>query len=343
MKVGIEHEFVFKDDRGNYLDFENAEYSRFKQIVDTLPYVENDDRYFDCKSLEDIPKRCYVEGFERYDLNGKVVTTIPVSLEIRTLPHTTIDALIKDFTATYTQVMNSAASFGLSPLLTSCHPYKMFDTFSQPLNITERTLRTDEQLDRVYKSMFIYGLHVNVSIKDMTKEQMADLVQKVNFYAPFIIPFSFSSPFYNTKVFKGVSCRNYFKNETYNLVQLQKRKEINVIEFSGFDSCGDTKLLKSLLLLFKGLLLDQTLIQKALSKDVNLVKRSSLHGFTDEVIKQGGLTVLNAAKVALKEEGDALEYLEIMLHTNDSYAARMKRTYQETGDVIEAISGRYDY
>ena len=304
MKVGIEHEFVFKDDRGNYLDFENAEYSRFKQIVDTLPYVENDDRYFDCKSLEDIPKRCYVEGFERYDLNGKVVTTIPVSLEIRTLPHTTIDALIKDFTTTYTQVMNSAASFGLSPLLTSCHPYKMFDTFSQPLNITERTLRTDEQLDRVYKSMFIYGLHVNVSIEDMTKEQMVDLVQKVNFYAPFIIPFSFSSPFYNAKVFKGVSCRNYFKNGTYNLVQLQKRKEINVIEFSGFDSCGDTKLLKSLLLLFKGLLLDKTLSKRALSQDAELLKRSALQGFEDKTIKEEGLTVLNAAKSALKEEGN---------------------------------------
>ena len=42
IKIGIEHEFVFKDNHDNYLDFENTEYKLFKRIVDTFPYIEND-------------------------------------------------------------------------------------------------------------------------------------------------------------------------------------------------------------------------------------------------------------------------------------------------------------
>jgi len=343
MRIGIEHEFVFKDCKDNYLDFENAEYSLFKQIVDTFPYFKNDDTIFDCKSLEYTPKRCYVEGFERYDINGNVVATIPKGLEIRTLPHTTVNAVINDFTSTYTQIMNSAASFGLYPLLTSCHPYKILDSFQQPLNKTEMTLRTEERLIRVSRSMLLHGLHVNVSMSDMSNKQMIDLVQKVNYYAPFIIPFSFSSPFYNGEVFEGLSYRNYSRVGIRNLARLQNRKGIDVLEFAGFDSCGDTRLLKLLLLLLKGLLLDKTLQKRVQHQDAKLLKQSSLLGFADEVIKYEGLIVLNAAKTALKEEGKALEYLETMLKTNDSYAARMKHTYLEADSITKVISNRYDY
>ena len=343
MRIGIEHEFVFKDRVGNYLDFENTEYSLFKKIVDAFPYIENDDKYFDCKSLEHKPKRCYVEGFERYDLDGNLTETIPKGLEIRTLPHTAVNTIIDEFTSTYTQMINSAASFGLYPLLTSCHPYKILNTFSQPLNDTEKTLRTEKQLDIACKSMFLHGLQINISMSDLSKSEMIDLVQKVIYYTPFIIPYSFSSPFYNGKRFEGLCYRSYFTAEAREVVKLHDRNGTYVLEFGGFDACGDAQLLKLLLLLFKGLLLDKTLTKRALSQDAERMKQSSIKGFEDKMIKEEGLIVLNAAKAALKEEGDALEYLETMLQTNDSYAARMKQSYQETGDIIGAISNRYDY
>jgi len=343
MRIGIEHEFVFKDNSGNYLDFSNAEYSLFQEIVDAFPYFENDDAFFDCKSLEHRPKRCYVEGFERYDTNGQLVETTPKGLEIRTLPHTTVNAVIEDFTSSYTQAMHIVASFGLSPLLSSSNPYKTSVMFKQPLNQTEIALRTDEELAIAVKSMLLHGLHVNVSMSNLSKEQMVDLIQKVNYYAPFIIPFSFSSPFYNGEAFTGLCYRNYIGAKTRKVIQLQNRKGIDVLEFGGFDACGDPKLLRSLLLLFKGLLLDKTLTKRALFQDAERMKQSSLKGFEDKMIKEEGLIVLQAAKAALKEEGDALEYLETMLYANDSYAARMKRVYRETGDIMESISNRYNY
>ena len=343
MRIGIEHEFVFKDNSGNYLDFNNAEYLLFQEIVDLFPRFENDDTVFDCKSLEHTPKRCYVEGFERYDARGKLIETIPKGLEIRTLPYTTVDAVIKDFTSSYTQVMQIAKNFGFSPLLTSYHPYKTSVIFKKPLNQMEIVLRTDGERDIAMNAMLWHGLHVNVSMSDLSKEQLIDLIQKVNYYVPYMIPFSFSSPFYKGEEFEGLSYRTYRRSKTRKVIQIQNRKGINVLEFRGFDACGDAKLLKSLLLFFKGLLLDKTLRKRAVSQDAECMKQSALKGFEDEMIKEEGLLVLQAAKAALKEEGDVLEGLEMMLHTNDSYAARMKQSYRETDDIMESISNRYNY
>ncbi len=343
MRIGIEHEFVFKDESDAYLDFETAEYSVFQKIIDAFPYFEGDDTIFDCKSLEQKPKRCYVEGFERYDINGQLLETVPKGLEIRTLPHTTIDAVVKDFTNSYAKLMHIIEKFGFSPLLTSLHPFKSSIHFNEPLNKTEIALRTEDELKIATNALLWHGIHVNVSIDNTTKEQMMDLLHKVNYYVPYIIPFSFSSPFHDGKLFDGLSYRTYRKAKTRKVIQLQNRKGVDVLEFRGFDSCGDERLLKSLLLLYKGLLIDKTLTKRASFQDSELLERSALKGFEDETIRNEGLNVIKAAKAALQDEGKALKMLEDMLYTNDSYASRMKRTYLKTGSIMKSISNRYCY
>jgi len=343
MKMGVEHEFVFKDDRGTYLDFETAEYSIFQKIINEFPYFENDDTFFDCKSLEQKPKRCYIEGFERYDINGKLIETVPKGLEIRTLPHTNIDTVIKDFTNSYTCLMRSAEKFGFSPLLTSIHPFKSSVHFKKPLNRAEIALRTDEELTIATDALLWHGIHINVSISSASKEQMTDLLQKVNYYAPYIIPFSFSSPFHDGKVFDGLSYRTYRKAKTRKVIQLQNRKGVYVLEFRGFDSCGDVKLLKSLLLLYKGLLLDKSLKQRASFQNPELLEHSALKGFEDETIRKEGLNVLKAVRTVIQDEKEALQMLENMLYINDSYASKIKQIYLETGDIMKSISNRYHY
>lgn len=341
--IGIEHEFAFKDLNDNYLDFENSKFETFQHIVNAFPYHEGDEKYFECKSLEKRPKRCYVEGFERYDIDGQLTHTIPKGLEIRTLPHTSIDALIEEFSISFTQMKKIAENYGLSPLLAPFNPFKTSVTLNEPLNHTELALRTDKELDIAYKSLLLNGLQVNISIRNFSKEELDDLVQKINYYVPFMIPYSFSTPFYGGDLFDGLSYRQYFRTKMRNLAQLRIRKGINIIEFEGFDSPDDKNLLKLLLLFFKGFLLDDTLKQRALSQNAKLLKRSSLKGFADEVIREEGRKVLHAAKMALKEEGDALDYLETILQTNESNAVKMKRTYRETGDIMTAISNKYDY
>ncbi|UFH58976.1 glutamate-cysteine ligase family protein [Sulfurovum mangrovi] len=343
VQIGIEHEFVFKDKNGTYLDFETAKFPVFQQIVDAFPYFENDDKFFDCKSLERKPKRCYVEGFERYDREGKLLETTPKGLEIRTLPHRDIDALVSEFTTSYRVLMKIAKGFGFSPLLTSLHPFKNSVIFDHPLNQTEVDLRTPEELKIAVNALLWHGLHVNVSIKGYTEEQMMDLIYKLNYYTPFIIPFSFSSPFYEGKLFDGLSYRTYKKaNKARKAAQLQNRKGNYVIEFRGYDACGDARLLKALIMLIKGLLLDETLDHRAEKQDPEMLKLSAMKGFEDARIKEQGLKVLKAVKNTIADS-QTVEQLEEMLHKNLSYAATMKQSFLATGDILESISNRYEY
>ncbi|MFT7824133.1 MAG: hypothetical protein ABXS92_05160, partial [Sulfurimonas sp.] len=193
-------------------------------------------------------------------------------------------------------------------------------------------------------AMLFHGLHINLSIDNLRKEKLLEYVNKMNYYLPFFLPFGFSSPFYDNDLFEGFSYRIFRRAQTRKLVRMQKRKEVDVIEFAGFNACGDSKLLKSLILLLKGILLDKTLTKRAATQDAELVKLSALKGFEDESIKKGGLLVLEAAKAALeKDEAEVLESLKTMLSTNNSYAKRVKESYLKTGDIIGSASDRYDF
>ncbi len=343
LKIGIEHEFVFKNMDGTYLDFETAKFSVFQQIVDTFPYFENDDKFFECKSLETKPKRCYVEGFERYDISGQLVETIPKGLEIRTLPHENLDDLLSEFAHSYFELMKITKDFDFSPLLTSLHPFKNSVTLTKPLNQTELDLRTAEEFNIAINALLWHGLHINVSIEGYSEEQMIDLVYKINYYAPFIIPFSFSSPFYEGKLFEGLSYRTYKKaNKARKAAELQIRKGNYVIEFRGYDACGDIQLMKALILLVKGLVLDKTLDRRATKQDPEMLKRAALKGFEDETIKNQGIKVLQAVKNII-EDNEIYDLLMEMIYKNDSYSAKIKKTFLETGDILQSISDRYEY
>lgn len=343
LKIGIEHEFVFQDTNGVYLDFENAAYETFQKIVDAFPHFEQDTAFFDCKSLEKQPKRCYVEGFERYSENGELLETVPKGLEIRTLPHFSIDDVVKEFADSYLKVMEIASTFGLSPLLTSYHPFKTTVDFASPLNKKELSLRSEEWLEVAFNSMLLHGIQINVSLPQGSKEELIDLLNKVNYYMPFIIPFAFSSPFSKSGTFEGLSYRTYFRSGTRHLARIQKRKGVDVIEFAGLDACGDIQLLRALLLLYEGLLLDRSLNKRAELHNREVVKLSALKGFSDAKIKEGGVQVLEAVKEHFAQEPELWHMLYKMLEKNDSYAARMKLAYAQNGSIMECISNQYAY
>lgn len=342
LKVGFEQEFVFADNEGRYLDSDVVDYSLFSNIVDDFPAYEDDDLYLECKSLERYPKRCYVEGFERHDADGRIIETLPKGLEIRTLPHTSVAGVIEEFRNSYNTVMYLAKRAGLSPVLTSRHPFKSSLAMESHLGEGESKTRTKQELAIAMRSMLSHGLHVNVSLGDVPREKMLDLVAKINYYAPALIPWSFSSPFYDCQVFDGLSYRNYFRAGTRKLVELHDRQGLLILEFRAFDSCANTRLLQALLNLFCGFLLDESLPGRLSEQDPERLKLSSTIGFDDPSLRQEGLLILRASQAAL-DQGESLVFLESMLLGNDSYARRMKDMYAETGSFMKCISGQYDY
>jgi gamma-glutamyl:cysteine ligase YbdK (ATP-grasp superfamily) len=343
MKIGIEHEFVFKNPNGDYLDFANTEYTLFQKIVDDFPCEKSDSQYFECKSLETQPKRCYIEGFERYDEEGKVVATIPKGLEIRTTPHSSCDELIAEFVSSYHYMENAAKKFGLSPLLVCWHPFKDTVVFNQPFNQTEQKIRTKEEAERASHSMLSSGMHFNVSVPSLTSmEQMQQLLYKINYYTPFIIPYSFSSPFSKSMI-PCLSNRNYnLYLDRWPIAYIATRKNNIIIEFRGFDACGDAKLLKALILLFKALIAETALQGKALYPDKKLLTSSVCYGFDDPVIKKEGKALLNTLQEKIADE-EAIILLRTILDNNNSYAKRMREIYTKTGDIIQTVSNQYRY
>jgi hypothetical protein len=91
------------------------------------------------------------------------------------------------------------------------------------------------------------------------------------------------------------------------------------------------------------LLLDESLPGTAPQQDPERVKLASLRGFDDPSLRQEGRLVLRAARAAWNGGDESFDLLETMLQDNDSYAARMKARYAETGCIMDCISGQYSY
>jgi hypothetical protein len=172
---------------------------------------------------------------------------------------------------------------------------------------------------------------------------MLGLADKVNYYLPALIPWSFSSPFHQGQAFEGLCCRNYYRAHGRRMVDLHSRRGAGVLEFRGFDACGDARLLTAIVQLFCGFLLDESLPGTTPQQDPERLKRSSIRGFDDPSLREEGQLILRAARSAFNGGGDSFELLESMLRENDSYAARMKRRYAETGCIMDCISGQYSY
>jgi hypothetical protein len=172
---------------------------------------------------------------------------------------------------------------------------------------------------------------------------MQDLVEKINHYTPSLVPWSFSSPFCNGVVFDGLCARNHSRASTRSMAGLYNRQGIQVLEFRGFDAISDSRLLTALLKVFCGFLLEKSLQGRASVQDPDRLIRSSLYGFSDPEFKAEGLAILKEAKPALAEDPDSLELLEKMLEHNDSSSARMKQCYVDSGNIMDCISGRYDF
>ena len=212
----------------------------------------------------------------------------PKGLEIRTLPHSSVEDLVAEFRNTYGDVMRFAGQAGLVPVLTSRHPFKEKLNLDSRIDATEQLVRSESRLALAKRAMLSHGLHVNVSVSHYSAERMREVVEKVNYYTPALVPWSYSSPFYSGKEFEGLCARNYFRAGTRSMADFDQRHGTQVLEFRGFDACGDTRLLSALLHMFCGFILDESLPGRSAVQDSERLMRRSLAGFGDPEFRQRG-------------------------------------------------------
>ena len=355
-RFGIEHEVAFLRPDGQFADFANTSFAEFDAIVAQLPQYEQDYPQLRIGDAGIKFKRWYIEGFERFGQTGEVIDCPPKGIEIRTTVQNSIDETITQLKESFAQLRTEAEKVGFSPALTSFHPYRSEFVPDPPLNTFEQRRRQESpEMQTAHIPMLTQGPDLNLSADGLAATQLIDIGRKLTYYSPFIVPFSYSSPFYQGHVWQGLSVRTFYRtgdrpaamvfleheadliSSAPSLTQIARLPaEVGRIEFKAFDSCGDFDLYGCLLALLKAMVLDQTLPGRATVPDAGLHQQSARLGFANKHIYTGAGEVLEAAIKVLPAESDRLEELRTMLEARYSPAQAMVQAYKQ-GQSIEQV------
>jgi hypothetical protein len=360
---GIEHEVAFLNQEGKFADFSCTKFADFQQIVDKLPLYTNDYPQLRVGDAGIKKKRWYIEGFERFADSEEVIDCAAKGIEIRTTIHPTIQGAITELTESFNLLRDVAASFGFSPVLVSFNPYTCVFEPEPPLNDFEiRQLQAypDEQTAYIY--MVSYGPDLNISIENLPIEDVIDIGKKLTYYSHYIVPFSYSSPFFNGNLWEGLSIRTFIRTgkRPATLVFVEKQEqliksvpsltkvaripaEVGRIEFKACDSCDDFVIYAGLLALLKGLALDKTLPGRAITPDADLHQLSAKHGFDNQEIFIQATKVLQAAEDALKNDPDVefLSPLKVILNQRKIKSHQLIETFKNVGSIEETLKKTY--
>ncbi len=360
---GIEHEVAFLNHEEIFADFSSTSFSKFNQIIERLPTYPDDHLQLHIGDAGIRKKRWYIEGFERFTESGELRDCLPKGIEIRTTIHSSIQSTIDELSHSFSLLCNIAFEAGFSPVLTSFNPYKTVFKPHPPLNKYElQQLQSDfdEQTATIY--MVTYGPDLNFSIANLSIENTIDIGRKLIYYSPYIVPFSYSSPFYNGCLWQGLSVRTFIRTGQrpttlifvqdrdqliYNTPSLTKvarlPAEIGRIEFKAFDSCDDFSIYAALLALLKGLAMDESLSGRANAPDVALHQISAKAGFEDEDIFLNATAVLQAAELALRDDPDVnlLTPLKLMLLERKTISHTLIELFKRSGSIEKALKCTY--
>jgi gamma-glutamyl:cysteine ligase YbdK (ATP-grasp superfamily) len=362
-KFGIEHEVAFLRSDGEFADFVNTSFVEFETIVNQLPRYAQDYPQLRIGDAGIKRKRWYVEGFERFYANGEVIDCPPKGIEIRTTVQESIEGVLAQLRESFQQLCAQAAIAGFSPALTSFHPYRCEFIPDPPLNEYEQQRRqASPEMQTAHIPMLTQGPDLNLSAEGLTPLQLVDIGRKLTYYSPFIIPFSYSSPFYQGKAWPGLSVRTFYRtgarpavmvfvasetdliDSNPSLTQIARiPAEVGRIEFKAFDSCGDFELYGSLLTLLKGLVLDETLAGRATVPNTNLHQQSAQLGFADEQIYTGAWEVFEAVAAVISSDSDRdrLNKLRTMLDQCYSPAQAMLNAYKQGQPIHQILQRGY--
>jgi gamma-glutamyl:cysteine ligase YbdK (ATP-grasp superfamily) len=356
---GIEHEVGFLREHHQFADFTNTTFADLNRLISLLPQYPGDYPQLHVGDAGIRVKRWYVEGVERLSDTGELVTCIPKGIEIRTTRHADIACALQEFGDSFAALQTVARPCGLIPVCTGFNPFRTEYVYDPPLTAYEQQLhRESADFHAEALAMLTYGPDLNLSLAELGTAQVIDLGRKLTFYSPFMVPWSFSSPFHAGHLWDGLSVRTFLRSgqrpavrvfvereeqliaSTPSLTKLARTPyEIGRIEFKAFDSCGDFGRYAALLALLKGLVLDQTLPGRATTPDVALHQEAARGGFASDRICGGARQLLAAAEAALGRDPDAalLGPLHASLHTQTTPAHTLRSSYQQTGSIIDAL------
>lgn len=361
LRCGIEYEFPLADQQHRFVDFSNTSFEQLDEIVAKLPKYEADYPELRIGDLGIKEKRWYIEGYERFDKQGTYLKTEIKGMEIRTPICSSIDEAVATLETDYTQFVKLAMESGFRPLATSYNPFQPPFAPQPPLNTWETTHRTTPEEQTATIHMLTYGPDVSFSYEDWDAQRVIRAATKLTYYSPYLVPFSFSSPFNQGKLWGGLSRRTHERNglrpaalaflgnkadlidSRPTLTEIARvPAEAGRIEFKGFDCCADLKLYGSLLALVIGVALSDELTDTLAIPPAAQLQAASIQGLRDDTIYRQTRHVLELAGRALPAADQGwLAPLEGQLRRRRCPADQIIERYEQHGDVMRALEEAY--
>ncbi|MGE5298282.1 MAG: hypothetical protein ACM3KM_03905 [Acidobacteriaceae bacterium] len=356
MLFGIEHEVALIKD-GVFVDHTNTSFSRLNSLLENLPQIKSDKLRIDRFKI--MRKRWYVEGYERFDDEGKLSAYLPKGIEIRTSPQPSIEKAVGQLSLNFRQLSVMLHEHDFATTWISYHPYLTEFVPEKPYSKFERKHFGSSPEDRTaYLAQLSYGPDLNISLPNTSDEKLIDVGKKLTYYSPFLVPFSFSSPFFEGELWKGLSVRTFIRTGKRHAARVFLAKKANLIkdnaltslyrqesekgrvEFKSFDSCQNSELYGSLLALIKGLVLDKKLPGRSLHPDTKMHQFVAVRGFSDKFVKDQAESIVKAAKFALKNDKDRsrLLYLEQILDSGEIPGKQLVASYRKTRSIIQTLN-----
>lgn len=344
-KFGIEAEYALVRPDGRFADFTNTSYSEVQPLIDTLPDYRHPELRVGDAGIR--VKNWYVEGDERFDESGRSTGMTFKGIEIRTPVSPTIEESVESLSKLRSLLaaeLNgrnwSFTSIGFNPCTSAYEPsYTAWEKELQASHI-------GYSLPEI--STLSFGPDLNFSRRSDSPEQVLETVRRLTFYSPYIVPFSFNSPFRSGAVWEGLSYRTYRRTGArpaalahlsgahhHPLVKEADPPSQHLrIEFKAFDMIGDDQLLTELFHLIFGIALADPRELPGLAElpDKQLHQKVAVAGFDDEHVHREAESVVAAAREALRAAGIErdLPLLQHMLETRRTPAHSIREQFMRT-------------
>jgi hypothetical protein len=347
LKFGLEAEYALRRPDGRFADFTNTDYSEVRPLIAGLPDYRHPELRVGDAGIR--VKNWYVEGDERFDENGRSTGLAFKGIEIRTAVFPTIAESIQSLKTLRAMLDAELEARGWSRLTIGFNPSTpSYEPDYAPWERQFQASHIAHQLPEI--STLSYGPDLNFSCARDTPAEVLERVRRLTFYSPWIVPFSFSSPFFAGGLWEGLSYRTHRRtgarpaalahlsgpNDHPLVREADPPSQHLRIEFKAFDMVADDRLLAELFHLVFGIAIadPRALPAAADLPDARLHRHVALTGFDDDDVHREAAKVVAAAKEALAAAGHPsdLPLLEEMLALRRTPAHLMRENFMRTGD-----------
>jgi hypothetical protein len=352
-KFGLEAEYALIRPGGTFADFTNTRLSEVQALLAPLPDYRHPELRVGDAGIR--TKNWYIEGDERFDECGRSVGFAFKGVEIRTTVFPGIEGCVQSLQQLRLILRSqlksqnwSYTSLGFNPFTSSYQPaYTAWETALQASHVAHH-------LPQI--STLSYGPDLNFSCGKHDPAQVVEIVRRLTYYSPFIVPLSFSSPFVGGTLWEGLSYRTYRRTgdrpaaiahltgpHDHPLVKEADPASQHLrIEFKAFDMvAADDQLLSELFHLILGISLagSHELPGAADQPDKRLHQKVALSGFEDDDVHREAVMVVAVARQALDAAGYSsdLPLIAESLALRRTPAHSMREHFARTGCLLRTF------